>query len=324
MTGSGAASLVLGTRGSRLALIQSEAVAATLRAAVPRLEVCVRTISTEGDRVQSIVPDALPSWGLGVFVRDIEAALLSGEIDFAVHSLKDLPAALPEGLVIASVPERANPLDVLVTSAGLTLDDLPTGARVGTSSLRRAAFLRAYRPDLRAVPVRGNVDTRWRKLLDPSQGFDALVLAAAGLDRLGLAEAPRRSISSSILPPAPGQGALGLQAREGDAVVRALRDVLNHPPTAAAVSAERRVLRDLEGGCRLPVAALGTPVGTLVAGRLHLAAAVATPDGTRVLKHEATGFVEAPETLGAAVAAHLLSLGAAGLLRESAPAEALS
>jgi hydroxymethylbilane synthase len=312
--------LILGTRGSRLALAQADAVAAALIAAVPGLDVQRVIISTEGDRVQSTVREALPSWGRGVFVRDIESALLSGKIDFAVHSLKDLPADLPEGLAIVAVPERADPGDVLVTADGRTLDDLPPGARIGTSSLRREAFLRAYRPDLVVAPVRGNVDTRWRKLLDPEQGFDAVILASAGLERLGLAEAPRQPISTEILPPAPGQGALGIEARVGDERTCAILRAVNHAPSEAAVRAERRALHDLEGGCRLPVAALGTPRGNT----LHLLAAVAAPDASRVLCHEVTGSLDEADALGGAVAAYLLRLGAGSLLRNFSSEVALA
>jgi hydroxymethylbilane synthase len=313
-----ARTLSLGTRGSRLALVQAEWVAAALRAAVPGLEVRLRTISTEGDRVQSPLPEALPSWGLGVFARDIEAALLRGEIDFAVHSLKDLTAELPAGLAIAAVPAREDPSDVLVTLDGRRLDDLPCDARVGTSSLRRAAFLRAYRPDLQPVALRGNVDTRWRKLLDPGQGYDAIVLAAAGLVRLGLDEAPRWAIPHEVLLPAPGQGALALEAREDDKETRALLAAVNDPPTARAVRAERRVLRDLEGGCRLPVSALGT---ALPDGALRLAGAVAAPDGARVIRVALTGELKEPEALGAALASRLLEMGARELLEAAAGAE---
>ena len=303
--------LTIGTRGSRLALVQAGWVAAALRGAVPGLEVTLRTISTEGDRVQSPLPEALPSWGQGVFTRDIEAALLRGEIDCAVHSLKDLTAELPAGLVIAAVPAREDPSDVLVTADGRSLDALPRGARVGTSSLRRAAFLRAYRPDIQPVALRGNVDTRWRKLLDPAHGYDAIVLAAAGLVRLGLQEAPRWAIPHDVLLPAPGQGALALEAREADEATRALLERLNDPPTAAAVRAERRVLRDLEGGCRLPVSALGTP---LADGGLRLRGAVAAPDGARLVWAELEGAQADAEEAGAALAARLLAGGAAELL----------
>ena len=310
--------LILGTRGSRLALVQAEWVAAALRQAVPGLEVTLRTISTEGDRVQSPLPEALPSWGQGVFARDIEAALLRGEIDFAVHSLKDLTAELPDGLEIAAVPRREDPADVLVTVDGRSLDELPRGARVGTSSLRRAAFLRAYRLDLRPVGLRGNVDTRWRKLLDAAQGYDAIVLAAAGLVRLGLSDAPRWAIPYEVLLPAPGQGALALEARTDDAETRALLAAVNDPGTAAAVRAERRALRDLEGGCRLPVSALANP---LPDGALGLIGAVAAPDGARVVRAAVTGSVDAPEELGALVAARLREKGAAELLKGAAAAE---
>jgi hydroxymethylbilane synthase len=355
---SGRQRITLGTRGSRLALAQAGAVAAALRRAVPGLDVQLTIIATEGDRVTA---GPLPSWGRGVFVREIEQALLRGEIDLAVHSLKDVPAAVPDRfsppaarnqldfgfgireptdaspqskirgpapagdpkskmeLAIVAVPPRGAPGDVLVTADGRGLDALAPGARVGTSSLRRAAFLRAYRPDLDFVPVRGNVDTRWRKLLDPAQGYDALALAAAGLERLGLAEAPRVPIPYDVLLPAPGQGALALEARAGDEATRAIAAAVDDPPTAAAVAAERRALRDLEGGCRLPVGALARidTDGTLV-----LAAAVAAPDGSQVIRHEARGTVAEPDSLGAAVASILLARGAARLLREAAPVEA--
>lgn len=302
--------LTIGTRGSRLALAQAEQVASWLRQEAPELDVRLEVISTEGDRVTS---GALPSWGRGVFVRDIEAALLDGRIDLAVHSLKDVPAEMTEGLALVSVPARADAFDVLVTRDGLTLDRLPPGARVGTSSLRRAAFLRAVRPDLQCASIRGNVDTRWRKLLDQAGDYDALVLAAAGLDRLGL-DVPRQPIPLDVLLPAPGQGALGLQARAGDQDTASLAGLIDHPATAAAVRAERRTLRDLESGCRLPVAAFAT---LLLDDGLHLSAAVASPDGERVIRREATGYRSDPEALGAAVAVDLIAAGAAGLLRLS-------
>jgi hydroxymethylbilane synthase len=182
---------------------------------------------------------------------------------------------------------------------------------VGTSSLRRAAFLRAYRPDLDYAPIRGNVDTRWRKLLDPEQRYGALVLAAAGLARLGLDDIPRARISTDLLLPAPGQGALGLEAREGDERVRDAVAAVHDATTAAAVAAERRALRDLEGGCRLPVAAFASSQGD---GRLRLEAAVAAPDGSRVLRHAAEGAMDEAEALGAVAARALLDQGAAALL----------
>jgi hydroxymethylbilane synthase len=297
--------LIIGTRGSRLALAQAEAVARALRAAHPQVEVQLQVISTEGDRVRN---GTLPSWGQGVFVRDIERALLDGHIDLAVHSLKDIPSEVPEGLAIVAVPKRADPGDVLVTRDGHNLDDLPGGARVGTSSLRRSAFLRAYRPDLEYAPVRGNVDTRWRKLLDPAQGYDALVLAAAGLARLGLDEVPRAPIPADILLPAPGQGALAIEARADDRRGRDLALAVHDATTAAAVAAERRALAGLEGGCRLPVAALATPCCNR---GLRVEVAVAAPDGSRVLRHVTEGSMDQAEALGAAAAQALLQQGAA-------------
>ena len=304
---------ILGTRGSRLALAQAAAVAQLLRHAHPGIVVELCVIATEGDRVTS---GPLPSWGQGVFAREIERALLDGEIDLAVHSMKDLPSTLPEGLVIAAVPPRADPGDVLVTRGGWALEELPAGARVGTSSLRRAAFLRAYRGDLDYVPMRGNVDTRWRKLLDPAQNYDALVLAAAGLARLELRSVPRVPIPYAVLLPAPGQGALAVETREGDEAVRRLVEPIDHHPTAAAVTAERRALRDLEAGCRLPVAALGEVDDQ---GRLRLLVAVAAPDGTSVLTETGTGVAGEAEALGAAVASALLVRGAAALLAAPQP-----
>lgn len=305
--------ITLGTRGSRLALAQAEAVARELSRLAPDVDLRLEVVSTEGDRV-TVGP--LLTWGRGVFVREIELALLRGEIDLAVHSLKDIPPELPDGLALVGIPPRADASDVLVTADGRDVDSLPSGARVGTSSLRRAAFLRARRPDLAYVPIRGNVDTRWRKLLEPQQGYDALVLAAAGLERLGLSDVPRVSIPVDALLPAPGQGALALEARADDEAGRTLGALINHAPSAAAVAAERQLLRDLEGGCQLPVAALAT---TDLDGALRLAAAVAAPDGSQVIKHAERGAVSDPRTLGAAVARRLRELGAAELLGRGSP-----
>ncbi|MDQ3701061.1 MAG: hydroxymethylbilane synthase [Chloroflexota bacterium] len=302
---------VIGTRGSRLALAQSELVATSLRRCHPGLALRLEIVSTEGDRITA---GPLPSWGRGVFVRDIETALLHGEIDLAVHSMKDIPPLTPEGLAILAVPRRVDPGDVLVTVDGRELDDLPAGARVGTSSLRRAAFLRAYRADLRIVPVRGNVDTRWRKLLDPSQGFDAIILAAAGLERLELAGVRRVPIPFDVLLPAPGQGALALEGRASDAYHREVAAGIGDVASGAAVAAERRLVRDLDSGCRLPVAALATPG---VDGTLRLEAAVAAPDGSNALREGASGHMDDPHALGQAVARRLLDRGAADLLAQA-------
>lgn len=299
---------VIGTRGSRLAMAQAEIVAASLRRCQPSLTVRLEIVSTEGDRITA---GPLPSWGRGVFVRDIETALLHGEIDLAVHSMKDIPPLTPDGLAILAVPPRVDPGDVLVTVDGRELDDLPAGARIGTSSLRRAAFLRAYRPDLRIVPVRGNVDTRWRKLLDPALEYDAIVLAAAGLERLEIAGVRRVPIPFHILLPAPGQGALALEGRASDAYHREVAAGIGDAAAGAAVAAERHLVRDLDSGCRLPVAALATPG---LDGTLRLEAAVAAPDGSHALREAAWGRMDDPQSLGQAVARRLLDRGAADLL----------
>ncbi|MAG35612.1 MAG: hydroxymethylbilane synthase [Dehalococcoidia bacterium] len=305
---------ILGTRASRLARVQAETVRAALQRHRPEQALAIQTLSTEGDRTR----DPRPTWGQGVFVKEIEVALLAGEIDLAVHSLKDVPTALPEGLVLAAITARADPGDVLVTPTGAVLDDLPAGAVIGTSSLRRSAFLRAHRPDLRILPIRGNVDTRLRKLREgPSQAegvrYDALVLAASGLSRLGVADQDFtiHPIPFEVLLPAPGQGALVVETRADDTAVRALVSAVHDPPTAAAVTAERLLLHDLGGGCHVPIAAGAT---TSPGDTLHLQGAVASPDGSRVIRQWVTGPLTEAEALGAALAQHLLAAGAAELL----------
>lgn len=312
-------SFVLGTRGSRLARIQAESVAAALRRARPTSTLSIREISTAGDRTSG----PLLTWGQGVFVRDLETALLGGEIDLAVHSLKDVPTTIPAGLVLAALPARDDPGDVLITPDGLTLAQLRPGAVVGTSSLRRAAFLRASRSDLRIHPLRGNVDTRLRKLRDGDHGayLDAIVLAASGLNRLNpdVAELGVAPIPRDILLPAPGQGALVVEARADDDPVLDLAQEIHDPTVGAMVVAERRVLHDLGGGCRLPVAAEATVAS---GGALRLAAAVAAPDGSRVVRRTIAGPRAEAEALGADLAQRLRAAGAAELLA-SAAVEAL-
>lgn len=312
-------SFVLGTRGSRLARIQAEGVAAALRQAQPDTALSIREISTAGDRTSG----PLLNWGQGVFVKDLETALLAGEIDLAVHSLKDVPTALPDGLVLAAVPVRDDPGDVVISPAGLTLGQLRPGAVVGTSSLRRAAFLRAFRSDLRTRPVRGNVDTRLRKLRDGDHGtfFDAIVLAASGLHRLDpdTSDLGVEPIPRDILLPAPGQGALVVESRADDGPVLDLAQRIHDPTVAAIVGAERRVLHDLGGGCHVPVAAEAT---VAPGDTLRLTAAVAAPDGSRLVRQTIAGPLTEAEALGAALAQRLRAAGAAELLA-SAAVEAL-
>jgi hydroxymethylbilane synthase len=247
--------LRIGTRASPLARVQTDSIAAQLRDLYPSLRVEVCPISTTGDRSQHTdAPSA--DWGMGVFVKELEAALIRREIDLAVHSLKDVPAQLPEGLAIVAVPPRADPRDVLVSPSGACLETLPEAALVGSTSARRVAFLRAARPDLRFGSIRGNIDTRCRKLF--AGEYDAIVLARAGLERLGL-EVDYSVIDPRVLPPAPGQGALALEALSDNVSLRALLQPLHHAATAAAVEAERALMAGLDAGCRLPLAALATP-----------------------------------------------------------------
>lgn len=292
----------LGTRPSALAQVQSATVLAALKDAHPDLEIELVTVSTSGDRSQATNQTG-PDWGTGVFVKELESALLREEVDLAVHSLKDVPPAVTEGLTLAAIPVREDPLDVLITTDGRTLEALEPGVRVGTSSGRRAAFLRAVRPDLQFVPIRGNVETRIHKLGEGQ--YDAIVLARAGLRRLEL-DVAYVVIEPRVLPPAPGQGALGVQARAGDREVLELVGPLHDPATGSAVRAERRLMGNLEGGCRLPVGALGTPRAE---GALHLLGGVSRDDGSLSIA-EVLGRLDAPEQLADQLTDRLRTPGA--------------
>jgi len=299
----------LGTRGSLLARRQALSIGAFLEAQGVRVQMVV--IRTTGDQVQQ-VPLAQIG-GKELFTKELDQALLEGRIDLAVHSLKDLPTELPEGLVLAAVPERASPWDVFVAhpSFGGTLTDLPAGAVLATSSLRRQAQLRAWRPDVQVVAVRGNVDTRLRKL--QAEGWHGLILAEAGLMRLAQSSVIRQRVPPEIMLPAVGQGALGIVCAAADEKVGRLLEGVHHPPTAAAVRAERAFLRALEGGCQVPVAAIGQVEGM---GTLVLWGRVVSLDGLQVIEGRLQGSVEAPEALGEALAAELLAKGAQAILEE--------
>ena len=286
-------SIVIGTRGSALALAQAEGVAERLRAL--GAEVTLRMIKTTGDRLQG--PPPMPA-DKGVFVKEIEAALLAGDVGLAVHSLKDLPTELKPGLLIAAVPRRADPRDALL-SRGERLADLPPGSRVGTSSPRRRAQLLRARPDLAMLPLRGNVDTRLRKL-DAGQ-YDAIVIAAAGLERLGLADRIVERLDWEVCLPAPGQGALAIEARADDAEAIGLAAAVDDAESRACVEAERAMLAGLGGGCRVPVGALAEAQGA----RLRLRGVVASTDGSRAVFGEQVGERARPHELGRALAADL-------------------
>ncbi|MCA1616753.1 MAG: hydroxymethylbilane synthase [Acidobacteria bacterium] len=304
-------SFTIGSRGSRLALWQAEWVRSRLAELRPGVEVRVEIYKTTGD-IQRDAPLSVIG-GKGAFTKELEAALLDGRIDIAVHSLKDLPTTLPAGLTVAAVPEREDPRDALVLRAGsgaaaASLRLLPAGATVGTSSLRRQAQLRHLRPDVTIKDVRGNVDTRLRKL-DGGE-FDALILAAAGLRRLGFAGRVSASVGSDEMLSAVGQGALGVETREGDGATRELVALLEHAPTRAAVRAERALLAALGGGCQVPIAAHATVEGD----RLRLEALVAALDGSRAIRDSLEDDAAQAARAGADLAARLRERGADELL----------
>ena len=300
---------VLGTRGSALAMWQARHVQASLEAAGHR--VALEEIVTTGDRILDVPLAEIGDKGL--FTKQLDDALLAGRIHLAVHSLKDLPTRLPEGLVLAAIGERAAPWDAFVgrQNVPVPLDALPEGAVLATSSLRRRAQLRAFRPDFRVVDVRGNVDTRLRKL-DTGE-WDGLILAEAGLRRLGLAARITHRIDPGVMVPAVGQGALGIVCSEAAAEVReALHAALHHLPTAAAVTAERAFLRRLEGGCQAPIGAHARLDGS----QLRLVGIVAGLDGEPLLRGHMERAPDEANALGAALADQLLGAGAGAILDE--------
>ena len=299
--------LRIGTRGSALALWQATWVQTRLESLWPDVEVALVPIKTSGDKIQDI--SLAQVGGKGLFVKEIEEALLSRAIDVAVHSMKDLPGDLPDGLTLSAIPEREDPRDVLITRHGETLAELPEGTRVGTSSLRRQALLLSLHPGLRIEMLRGNVDTRLRKQREGV--VDATVLAVAGLKRLGLTPEHSHILDEHIFLPAIGQGALGIETRTDDAIVALVRP-LHHQETAIAVGAERAFLRRMGGNCRTPLAAKGT----ITNGSVRLAALIASPDGKRVIRGEQGGLAETAEHVGTQLAEFLLARGGREILAE--------
>jgi hydroxymethylbilane synthase len=297
------ARLCIGSRGSQLALWQANYVADQLRQRGH--EVILRTITTTGDKITEVALAQVGSKGM--FIKEIEEALLAGEIDLAVHSFKDVPTEIPPDLEIAAITSRENPFDAFVSLRFGDFAELPPGARVGTSSLRRQAQLKAVRPDLNVVPLRGNVDTRLRKLTDGS--CDALVLASAGLERLGRKEFVREIFSPDVMCPAVGQGALAVETRRGDSLKAELK-FLDNQQTRVAVTAERALLRRLGGGCQVPIGGYAEIVGT----QIQLIGIVALPDGSELLRETQAG--EDAEELGNVIAESLLSRGGDAILRK--------
>lgn len=299
--------LRLGTRGSRLALWQAEWVRDELTRCVPDAQVELVVIRVESDRQPEVPITSMES--RGVFTKDIEVALLSGEVDVAVHSLKDLPSEDPEGLVLAATSPRADPRDALLTVRGESLADLPGGAVVGTSSLRRCALVREARPDVEVRPLRGNIDTRLRKL--DSGDYDAIVMAAAAIERLEL-DLVMQPLDPAVWVPAIAQGIIGLQARADDGQTRGLLAAVGDRGSMHCASVERSFLRALGGGCSVPVGGMASMDGE----RMVMRGFAGSPDGKRTLRTERSAELNATESLGRQVAADLISMGADRILEE--------
>lgn len=300
--------IIVGSRKSQLAITQTQWVINRLQALNLPYEFEIKEIVTKGDQILDVTLSKVG--GKGLFVKEIEQALLDGEIDFAVHSMKDMPAEMPEGLVLAAVPEREDPRDCLISNHNYTIDTLPTGAKIGTSSLRRAAQLLAYREDLQIESIRGNINTRLNKL--NTQNLDAVVLATAGLNRIGFNELTPEYLDVDICIPAVGQGALGIQARENDNEILDLLSKIDHQDTKVLVSAERAFLNRLQGGCQVPIGAYGRWINS----KVHLVGIVASVDGKEIIKAEGIENKENTVELGVMVAEELLSKGAAQILEE--------
>lgn len=310
--------IVVGSRQSALALTQTGHVIDALTAISEEqgLDVHfeIKKIITKGDRILDVTLSKVG--GKGLFVKEIEQALLDGEIDMAVHSMKDMPSELQEGLINGAIPPRVDPRDCLITRTGCSLEELPQGARLGTSSLRRASQLKLYRPDLQIESIRGNIDSRLRKL--ETEGFDAIMLAAAGLERMGWSDRITSFLPTEICLPAVGQGALGIECRADDMEMLQLLSLYNDDLTAITVTAERTFLAELNGGCQVPIGAYAVRLQSSDVPEeqsiIQLTGMVATPDGSIMLKETMQGTD--PVALGIAVAAQLKSQGADRILAE--------
>ena len=300
--------LRIGTRGSKLALVQSEWVKKEVQARHPGVRVELVKIKTKGDKIVDAPLSKVG--GKGLFVKEIEEALLKKEVDLAVHSMKDVPAELQKGLELSVCPKREDPRDAFVSTHFRSVDDLPQGASIGTSSLRRSAQLLHLRPDLQFVPLRGNVDTRLRKL--DNKEVQAIVLAAAGLRRLGLSERITALFSPEVVLPAIGQGVLGLEVREKDQKTQDLISFLNDPETEMAARAERAFLKELEGGCQVPLAGYAR----VEKDRIVLDGMVAELDGSVILRQQRSGGKDRPEEIGVALARQLKAAGADRILEK--------
>ncbi|MFQ5454583.1 MAG: hydroxymethylbilane synthase [Nitrospirota bacterium] len=300
--------LIIGTRGSRLAIWQAEWVRAEIKRHFPDMQVSLKKIKTTGDRITD-APLAKIG-GKGLFVKEIEESMLRCEIDIAVHSMKDLPVDIPEELHISAITPREDPRDILISRCGLKLSSLSEGAKIGTSSLRRSSQLKYYRNDLNIHPLRGNLDTRIKKLI--SEGLDAIVLASAGVKRLGFKDQITEYIPFEISLPAIGQGALGIETRISDEDVNQIVKILEDRETAICVTGERGFLQRLEGGCQVPIACYGK----MKDGKLHLEGMVAGIDGSELIRDGIKGNPDKAIEMGIILAESILSKGGDRILRE--------
>lgn len=298
--------LKIGTRGSKLALTQTNFVVEKIKKLMLEADIEICVIKTSGDIMQDM--SLLTIGGQGVFVKEIEEALLSKKIDLAVHSMKDVPSETPEGLMFAAILPREDVRDVLVARENIKIEFMPRGAKIGTGSLRRGAQIKAILPDVNIVPLRGNIDTRLKKI--ETENLTGVVLAAAGIKRMGLAERITQFLPVETMLPAVGQGALGLQIRKADVDLAKICASLNDAATAVEVTAERSFLRGLGGGCRLPIAALGK----LEKDRLSLEGMIAAPNGTTMIREKIGGAKEEADELGKKLAEIILEKGGKKLL----------
>jgi hydroxymethylbilane synthase len=310
----------VGTRGSALALAQTRQLLATLGAVHPTLHFVVVPIKTAGDRIKTVAE--LRRAGKGLFVKEIEHALLRKTVSLAIHSMKDLPSEMPEGLILGAVPERADPRDVFIGKTPTPIDQLPGGATIATSSLRRQAILKSLYPRFTFVEMKGNLDTRLSKLRAPGSTLDGIIVAAAGVRRLYPdPPIPVQPLPADQVVPAAGQGALALQIRAGDDAMKALLAPIHDPRTAACVLAERELQRLLEGGCQVP---LGCYAEALPHGGLKLSACIGAVDGSRLIRSSRTGRIDRPQALAQELETALVSAGAREILAQLAPRRAPS
>ena len=298
----------VGTRGSNLALVQANWVADRLKSLYPDMSVEIVSIRTRGDRMQNI--SLVEIGGKGIFVKEIEEALLRGDIDIAVHSMKDVPVDLPDGLIIGAIPEREDPRDVLISREGKKMEGLSKGARLGTGSLRRGMQIKSFMPDIEIVPVRGNIGTRIKKIV--TENLDGIIVAAAGMKRMGRGGEISQYIPIEVMMPSAGQGVLGIEMREGNREIEALIVPLNHPDTVVEISAERAFLRRLGGGCQVPIAGIARKSGN----NLVIKGLVGSIDGRVMIMDEVRGDISNCEDMGNTLAENILSMGGRAVLDE--------